>query len=161
MEVVRCGTKHKIASQPVSFGIIEQLKRMLKNYQPNCIIIHEPNPYMTFFLLRYIPSKVKLIVYWHSDIVKQKIGEKALRGLYYKELKRTEMVVATSKNYIDGSIYLSSVRYKCRVIPNCIDKNLFRITEESHRIAEKIRSRQPDKIICVGAGRVELSGEAV
>lgn len=153
VEVVRCGSKTKIASQPISFKIIKELKRVLKNYKPNYIIIHEPNPYMTFFLMKCIPKTVKLIVYWHSDIVKQKLGEFILRRLYYKELKRAGAVIATSPNYINGSIYLSSVKEKCIVIPNCINEKALQISQESHRIANEVRQRHPDKIICVSIGR--------
>lgn len=153
VEVVRCGSKTKIASQPISFKIIKELKSVLKNYKPDYIIIHEPNPYMTFFLMKCIPKTVKLVVYWHSDIVKQKLGEFILRRLYYKELERADAVVATSPNYIKGSIYLSSVKEKCIVIPSCINEKALQISRESHRIAEEVRQRHPDKIICVSVGR--------
>lgn len=153
-EIVRCGSKYKIASQPISFRIIRELKKILRAYKPDYVIIHEPNPYMTFFVMKYISLDVKLIVYWHSDIIKQKMGELVLRKLYFKELKRADAVVATSPDYIIGSHYLSSVKDKCFVIPNCINENALQITPESHRIAEKVRKKHPGKIICIGVGRV-------
>ena len=154
IEVFKFGTKLKIASQPVSLGIIKALKRLLKEYKPDYVILHEPNPYLAFFTLRYIEDTTKLIVYWHSDIIKQRMGERLLRTFYHKELRRADRVVATSPNYIDGSMYLSSVKDKCVVIPNCINEEQLQITEESHALALQIRDKYKDKIICVGIGRV-------
>lgn len=154
VEVVRCGMKNEIASQPISLRIIKELRKILTTYKPDYIIIHEPNPYMTFLLLQQISPTVRLIVYWHSDIVKQKIGKRLLRGLYHKELQRADVVIATSPNYIAGSVYLSSVIHKCIVIPGCINENALQITKESHRVAKEVRKKHPDKIICVGVGRV-------
>ena len=154
VEVIRCGTKQKIASQPISVSIIKKIKKVLNEYNPDYVVIHEPNPYLSYFVLKYIDDSAKLIVYWHSDIIKQKIGEKILRKFYFKELKRADIVVATSPNYIKGSIYLSSFREKCIVIPNCINERQLQISNESHALAVKIRNENKDKIICVGIGRV-------
>ena len=153
-EIIRCGSKCKVSSQPISLSIVKKLRRILGEYNPDYVIIHEPNPYMTFFLMRLITPKVKLIVYWHSDIIKQRFGERLLRKLYLKEMRKAESVIATSPNYIEGSIYLSSVKDKCVIVPNCVNEKQLDSTENSRAIAEKVRNENKGKIICVGIGRV-------
>ena len=154
VEIIRCGTLIKMFSQPLSLTIIGKLESLVKTYNPDYIIIHEPNPLLTFWVSRIIGNESKLIVYWHSDIIKQTIGEKFLRNLYIKELSMAYRIVATSPNYIDGSYYLSKFKEKCVVVPNCIDEKNLEMTDDSHRMAEQIRSSNKGKIICVGVGRV-------
>ncbi len=153
-EIIRCGTLFKLFSQPVSISIIREIKRLCVNYSPEYVIIHEPNPMLSYLITKYISYDSKLIVYWHSDIIKQKRAERLLRNLYYRELNRANVVIATSPNYVDGSKYLSRFKEKCRVIPNCIDEHDLLLDLECMKKAEEIRNRYDGKILCVSVGRM-------
>ncbi|WP_026523794.1 glycosyltransferase [Butyrivibrio sp. MB2005] len=144
----------KVASQPLSVSIGAKIKHELREYKPDYVIVHEPDPFLTFWVLKYISNESKLITYWHSDIIKQKIGEKLLRSLYFKELKRAYRIVATSPNYIDGSPYLSRFKEKCMVVPSCVDEKNLIPSDTSHKMAMEIREKNKEKIICLGIGRV-------
>ena len=70
-----------------------------------------------------------------------------------KLLNRAVKVIATSPNYIEGSEWLQSVKDKCVVIPNCINVERMKITQEIvNKSNERIRENT-NKTICVAIGR--------
>ncbi len=120
IEVIRCGVVKKISSQSLSLTYAKELKKVLMQFNPDIIIFHYPNPFVTSLLEKYYKNKFKLILYWHLDITKQKILGKVFHHQTIKLLKRADKIIATSPNYIEGSNYLKKYRDKCVVIPNGI-----------------------------------------
>ena len=153
VEVIRVGQQALISSQALGVTYGKQMKKVLKEFKPNIVIFHYPNPYVAHFLLKYIKPQTKLIVWWHLDIFKQKILKYLFNGQNNRLLKRANKVVATSPNYIDGSPWLSSVRKKCVVIPNCIDENRLLVTEEEKKEARELKNKNKEKIVCLAVGR--------
>lgn len=153
VKVTRIGTQIKVASQQLSMKAHRIIKRVVADFNPNIIVIHAPNPFLESILLRVVQPKTKVIVYWHSDIVKQKIGEKLFHHLTIRLLKRATCIVATSPNYIDGSKYLSMFRKKCIVIPNCIDEKELEIDNETEEKKQIIQKKYEGKTLCVCVGR--------
>ena len=153
IEVIRCGCVTKKASQSISFTFGTQLKKVLRDFRPDIVIFHYPNPFQAFFLLRDLRPEVRMILYWHLDITKQKILGRIFHRQTIRLLNRASQVVATSPVYIDGSPYLSRFREKCVVIPNCINEQRLAVTENSRGIAEQIKKQNHDKIICFAIGR--------
>ena len=153
VEVIRCAQEVLVASQAMGRSYSGQLKRVIKEYDPDIVVFHYPNPFVSHFLLQCLPKKTKLIVWWHLDIYKQKV----LKYFFYHQnrrlLTRANKVIATSPNYIEGSPWLLSVRDKCVVIPNCIDENRLQVTDEIKKRAEDIRKSDEGKIICLAVGR--------
>lgn len=153
VEVIRCGCFAKAASQSLSLSYPSELKKLFKGFQPDIVILHYPNPYVSSFLLPLLPKNTKLVLYWHLDITKQKILGRLFRGQTVKLLKRADRVAATSPNYIDGSPFLSRFREKCTVIPNCIRTERLAVTEEIRRKAQEIRGQYSGKTVCFAVGR--------
>lgn len=153
VEVIRCGCFAKVASQSLSLSYPSELKKVLKSFQPDIVILHYPNPYVSSFLLPLLPPNTKFVLYWHLDITKQKILGKLFRRQTLKLLKRADRVAATSPNYIDGSPFLSKFREKCTVIPNCIRTERLAVTEEIRRKAQEIREQYSGKTVCFAVGR--------
>lgn len=153
IEIIRCGCFAKVASQSLSFSYYNLLKDTFNRFNPDIVIFHYPNPFTAEILLKLIPSKCKLILYWHLDIIKQKILRKLFKKQNKKLLSRAEKVIATSPNYIYGSLWLKSFENKCVVVPNCINENRLKVTEESNNIAERIKEENKNKTICVAVGR--------
>lgn len=154
VEVVRCGCITKVASQSVSLTYRKELKKMMKSFKPDIVVFHYPNPFVATLLLPELKdSKIKLVLYWHLDIVKQKYL-RILFGPQNKQLlKRAYKIVATSPNYIEGSEWLSSEKEKCVVVPNCMNVERMEITPAIEQRAAEIRDENKGKIICVGVGR--------
>ena len=153
VQIVRCACQIKISSQSISINMIKQLKKMIKEFSPDYILLHYPNPFVAEILLPILPKDTKLILYWHLDITKQKILGKVFHFQNCRLIKRADEIIATSPNYIEGSKYLSKVKEKCLVVPSCINENRLQISEETKKIAEKIRKDNENKIICLAVGR--------
>lgn len=151
VEIVRVGCFAKIASQSLSFSYGKMLKKTVKEFEPEVIIFHYPNPFAAHYLLKILKKRrdIKLILYWHLDITKQKILGKLFNGQTKRLLRRAEKVVATSPNYIEGSKFLSAYADKCAVIPCCVPEN----RQKNESGAKKIRSEYGEKIILFALGR--------
>lgn len=152
VEIIRAGCFAKIASQSLSFSYGKLLKKVFKEFQPDKVIFHYPNPFAAMFLLKLLKKYpgCKLILYWHLDITKQKVLGKLFEKQNLKLLKIADKIVATSPNYIEGSKYLTQFKEKCVVIPNCFAENKAKADEE---YSHEIRSRFEGKIICFALGR--------
>lgn len=153
VEVIRVGQQALIASQALSLTYRKRMQELFIQFKPDIVIFHYPNPFVSHFLLKLIPDHTKLVVYWHLDIYKQKVLKHFFTGQNKRLLKRADKVVATSPNYIEGSPWLSSVRNKCVVVPNCIDEHRLAVDEEAKKRAEEIREENNGKIICLAVGR--------
>ena len=153
VEIIRCGCFTKVASQSLSFSYAKKLKEVFNKFNPDIIIFHYPNPFVATLLLRYLPRDSKLVVYWHLDIVKQKVLGRFFFGQNRKLIERADRLFATSSNYIEGSTWLSRVKDKCAIIPSCINEERLLETDESRRLAQEIREQNEGRIICLAVGR--------
>ena len=153
IEVIRCGCITKVASQSISPAMGREMRKVMKEFDPEIVIFHYPNPFEAAFLLPHLKKNVKFVLYWHLDIVKQKLLGKLFHGQTMKLLERADVIVATSPLYIEGSPYLSRFKSKCRVIPNCMNEERLVVTPEIAEHTEKIQKQNEGKIICFGVGR--------
>ena len=153
IEVIRCGCITKKFSQSISLSFGRELDKVMEDFKPDILIFHYPNPYQAAFLMKYLRRDFRFILYWHLDIVRQKLLGKIFHKQSLRLLERADKIVATSPNYVDGSPYLRKYREKCTVIPNCIDESRLTITDKRKKRAEEIRQINKDKIICFAVGR--------
>lgn len=110
--VFRAGTVAKIASQPISPGML----RRLMSIDHDVVHIHLPSPISGLAVLAGL-GKSKLVVTYHSDIVKQRVLGKLVSPLVGKLLERADVIVTGSQELIDSSPVLGKYRSKCRVVP--------------------------------------------
>lgn len=154
IEVTKCGCFAKIAAQSLSVSYGKCLHKVMKEFSPDIVVFHYPNPFVAALLLRELKNtKAKLVVYWHLDIVRQKYLKLLFAPQNRSLLARADKVIATSPNYIEGSKWLQSVKEKCVVVPNCINVERMTITPEIEKRATEIREENKDKTICVAVGR--------
>ena len=154
IEVIRCGCFAKISAQSLSISYKKRLHNVMKTFKPDIVIFHYPNPFVAHFILKELQNNdIKFILYWHLDIVRQKLLREFFKPQNRKLLKRADKVIATSPNYIEGSEWLQSVKEKCVVVPNCINEERMKITPEIEEKAQKIRKENEGKTICVAVGR--------
>lgn len=155
VEVIRAGTFAKVASQSLSFSFGKLLKKTFREFRPDVVIFHCPNPFEAYFLKKQLKKNpsCKLVVWWHLDITKQKVLGKLFTRQSKWLLTRAVKVVATSPNYIQGSLQLQSVREKCTVIPCCANKARIFADETVLARAEELRSEYAGKVILFAIGR--------
>lgn len=110
----------KVASTAISINFIVKLKKIIANY--DIIHLHHPNPMGTLALfLVGLTSRQKLMVHWHSDIIKQKTLFTFFKPLQDWLLKRADVIVGTSEKYIKHSEHLHPYLNKSIAIPIGID----------------------------------------
>ena len=153
IEIHRCGCFAKIASQSLSLTYPKELKKLIKEFDPETIIFHYPNPFVASFLLPQINKDIKFVLYWHLDITKQKNLGKLFDGQTIRLLERADVIVATSPNYIEGSKFLSKYKEKCIVIPNCVSIDFEHVNNSTVEKAQQIRDRYKNRCICFTVGR--------
>ena len=153
IQVIRVGVVSKVASQALSWKYGKELKKLLRDFQPDCIHFHAPNPFVAFLLLQLIPQKCKLIVHWHSDIIAQKYLYTCIRPVEKALLQWADIVVATSSAYAEKSLPLQPYREKLKIIPNMIDPHKFVFTEEVKKQVQKIKVAYREKPLLLFVGR--------
>ena len=66
----------------------------------------------------------KVVVWWHSDVVRQKKMMLLYKPIMERFLKRADVIITATQGHIDGSAYLKPYAGKCRVIPYGVDPEL-------------------------------------
>jgi len=70
-------------------------------------------------------NSCRLVVTYHSDIVRQRLIGAALEPLLHRALARSSAVIATSQRYLDSSPVLGLYRDRCHVVPNAVQIERF------------------------------------
>jgi rhamnosyl/mannosyltransferase len=145
VNVVRLRTLKTLASTPVCAGMVTAIKTF------PCDIVHLqwPNP---FGIVAYLlsGSASRLVVTYHSDVVRQRLFGQFFNPVLYYALRRAAAIIATSPSYIDSSPVLSRFRKHCRVIPLGINPGSFTKVNQSQ--VSEIRARFGPRIV-MAAGR--------
>lgn len=153
ISVVRAGCFAKISSQSLSLHYGKLLRHEWESFLPDIVIFHYPNPFAALFLLRLVKKRCKLIVWWHLDITKQKLLGKLFVRQSKKLLERADKIIATSPNYIEGSVFLSAFRQKCVVVPCCANQRRIKTDKQDLEQADIIKERYQGKTILFAFGR--------
>jgi glycosyltransferase involved in cell wall biosynthesis len=148
--VVRMGSLGKVASQAIALRYLDFLRSEIRQFRPDIVHFHAPNPFGALCLLAVLPRSTKLIVHWHSDIIDQRQIYRFIKPLEKILLRRANVIVATSQCYIDGSQVLQSFKCKCVVIPNVV--NTSKLAKNAALINE-IHCRYHNKPILLFVGR--------
>lgn len=141
VKVTRVASFGRLRSTPLAPGFIAHLMRAKSDIY-HC---HFPNPTGEISLLLARP-KGKLVVSYHSDIVRQKILLKFYRPFLEKFLAKADRIIVSSPNLIEGSPFLQKVKDKCVVIPFGISAGWLNPTPETERRAGEIRLEHGPKI---------------
>lgn len=139
-------TSVKIAGTMLAPGMIATLRNMAQQY--DIIHIHHPDPMATLAL--YVSGfRGRVILHWHSDILKQKTLLKLYRPLQNWLIGRADQIVGTSPVYVQQSPFLRHVQHKINYIPIGVNP----IQADPAGMAD-LKSRYPDKIIVFSLGRL-------
>lgn len=112
--LITCRTWVKAASTTISPSMTRTLRKIAKDY--DIIHVHHPDP-MAALALRLSGYKGKVVLHWHSDIVKQKKLFRLYMPLQRWLINRADVIVGTSPEYISHSPWLAGVQQKCRCVP--------------------------------------------
>ncbi len=119
VKVTRTSSLGVYFSMPVSFSFPFVFRKKVKD--ADIVHIHLPNPLADLSLL-LSGYKGKVVVSWHSDIIKQKKIMFFLKPLILKTLKRADKIIVATEGHIKGSDYLKEFEEKCVVVPFGIEQ---------------------------------------
>lgn len=107
-------TKYKLAATMLAPAMITKLRRIARYY--DIIHVHHPDPMacLALFLSGY---KGKVVLHWHSDILKQRALLKLYAPLQNWLIKRADVIVGTTPVYVTESPFLQRVQHKIDYIP--------------------------------------------
>lgn len=141
----------KIAATMISPSMVWTLRKMAKEY--DLIHVHHPDP-MACLALFCSGFKGKVVLHWHSDILKQKSLLKLYRPFEKWLIRRADMIVGTTPVYVQQSPMLKKVQHKVDYIPIGVEEQL-----PDPIGMEKIRNQFLGKKIVFSLGRlVEYKG---
>lgn len=123
VEVHRTGSLGVISSVPISFSFIWTLKKLSKDQ--DIIQFHLPFPLgdLGCLLSGY---KGNVVVFWHSDVVKQKKWMLFYRPIMELFLKRADLILVGAQGIANGSKYLRPYMGKCKVVPFAVEENMLK-----------------------------------
>lgn len=121
VKVHRSGSFYMLGNMPLSFRFIRDVKKVSKKF--DIIHLHMPFPLGDAALL-LSGYKGKIVVWWHSDIVRQKKLMLLYRPLMERFLKRADVIITATQGHIDGSAYLAPYKDKCVIIPFGVDPEI-------------------------------------
>ncbi len=130
----------------ISLQMVTRLHSIASSY--DIIHIHHPDP-MATLALRLSGYKGKVVLHWHSDIVKQKKLLSLYMPLQNWLIHRADLIIGTSPVYIAQSPHLLHVQEKCTSLPIGIPP----ITPDDLKVAA-IRQRYAGKKIIFSLGRL-------
>lgn len=147
-----CSTSLEAAGTTIAPSMITLLHHCCQDY--DIIHVHHPDP-MAALALYLSGYKGKVVLHWHSDIVKQDKALKLYKPLQSWLINRADRIVCTTPVYMRESKYLKDVQDKSR----CIPIGIAPIREvEAERVAA-LRERYGNRKIVFSLGRfVEYKG---
>jgi len=114
VSVTRAGSLGTYFKCPLSFSFIRLFRKMAK--KADVVHIHLPFPLADVAAL-LSGYKGRIVVSWHSDVVKQKKLMLVYKPFMRWLLKRADAVIVATEGHVKGSEYLPEFSKKCRVVP--------------------------------------------
>ena len=139
-------TWFQVSGTMIAPAMITWLRRHGEEY--DIIHVHHPDP-MACLALRLSGYKGRVILHWHSDILKHKAILAAYRPLQSWLIRRAEKIVGTTPVYVAQSPALQKVQDKVTWVPIGIDP-----VQPDPEGAARIQAQYPGRKIVYSLGRL-------
>lgn len=146
VSVTRVGTKASLSSAPISPGLVSRIRAA----GADIVHLHHPNP-VAFLAYLVSGHRGKLVVTYHSDIVRQKVFSRVFYPFLDRSMARADAIIAASPNYLATSPVLQAHRDRCHLLPFGIPVEQFSYREEAAIAA--IRERFGLRVV-ISVGRL-------
>ncbi|MDE6798639.1 MAG: glycosyltransferase [Ruminococcus sp.] len=147
VRLTRTGSFGTYFSCPVSMSFLKIFRKMSAN--ADIIHIHVPFPLADLALLLSGYSG-KVIVSWHSDVVKQKKLLRLYKPLMKYLLNRADCILVATEGHIYGSEFLPEYRHKCRILPYGINPADYLNIQKIPFLTEKATNPKSIKVFFTG-----------
>ncbi len=133
--VFKAGRLATISSAPLSL----ELFRLIGTFKPDVAHLHFPYPVGELAQLLRGRAR-KLVVTYHSDIVRQKYLLRVYKPFLKRLLARADAISISNPTYMQRSLYVAPHADKCVVIHHGANLARFQSTPESQARAQHIRA---------------------
>lgn len=117
--VICLPAKKKVAATMMCPAMVKWMRKHAREY--DIVHVHHPDP-MACLALRLSGYKGRVVVHWHSDILKQKTIMRFYKFLQSWMLRRADVIVGTTPKYLAESPWLKKHNKKFAVVPIGVDK---------------------------------------
>lgn len=145
-KIMRTKSLIKVAATMISPAMIWRLRTICKEY--DIIHIHHPDPMATLALF-FSGYRGKVVLHWHSDILKQKFLLRFFAPLQKWLIRRSDLILGTTPIYVKESPFLRKAQDKTSYLPIGVDPHPWLADE-----IREIRERYPEKKILFNMGRL-------
>ncbi len=145
--VTYSGSFGTVASCPVSLSYIGDFRR--KVMLADTVELHLPFPLADLALL-LSGYKGRVVVAWHSDVVRQKLMLRLYKPLMKWLLKRADAILVATQAHIDSSPYLRDFREKCVIVPYGIDPAVYEQRPHLTPLQNHLHDKTAKKILFTG-----------
>jgi len=142
IKVVKAANMATIQSAPVAPTFPLWLRRL----KSDIYHFHFPYPIGELSYLVARP-RGKLVVTYHSDIIRQKFLLALYKPFLRSFLRRADRILTSSPNMIENSPFLAEFRDKCRVVHFGIELSRFKMNPQMKVKVDRIRKEYPGKIV--------------
>ena len=118
--VMEVGEWGRFQSAPLSPTFPWHMRRT----RADVVVLHTPYPTGEVGYLLARPSG-RLVVRYHSDIVRQARALRLYKPVLMNFLNKADMIIPTSRQYLESSPLLKSVAEKCHVVPLGVEVETF------------------------------------
>lgn len=130
-------TNIDLCSTQFSNSFVNFYKKHRNEY--DLILVNVPHPFANLVLWLYPPKKnTKVILYWHSDIIKQRFILFFYKPLLKWLIKKSSLITAPTEVHLDESDFTKLFEGKKKCLPFLLDYNLykseFKTTEDGKKI---------------------------
>lgn len=153
VDVIRCGYFMKASSQAISASYGRELKKVMDEFNPNLVILHYPNPFVTHYLMKYKNRNFKLLIYWHLDITKQKILKHLFHAQNLALIDRADKILGATPKHVDESAFTPQFGDKRYILPYMIDESSLVITDDEVEAGQQIKEKYAGKTLGFFIGR--------
>ncbi|MEJ5065632.1 glycosyltransferase [Erwinia sp. MYb375] len=149
VNVSSCPSNFHNNSADFSLSYINKCRHMIKDF--DVIHVHLPNPLANIALMASSLRAKKIVVHWHSDIIKQKKLKYFYQPFQNWLLRRADKIITTSLVYGQQSKDLTDFQEKVVVIPIGIKDGFLK---SDPAVVNKIKNDYSDKKIVFSLGRL-------
>lgn len=147
IEVTRAASLGTFFKCPVSLTFIGLFRKMAKN--ADVIHIHMPFPLADVAAL-LSGFRGRIVLSWHSDIVKQKKLMLVYKPFMKWLLSRADAVAIATQGHYSGSDYLTDYGDKCRIVPYGIAPEKYLGIERKPVLTKKCSDKGSVKVFFTG-----------
>jgi glycosyltransferase involved in cell wall biosynthesis len=148
VRVERAATVARMLSMPVSVDFFARFRRMAA--RADAVLLHHPFP-LGFAAARLFARDRPCLVWYHSDIVRQRVSGALLAPLWTGMLSAARRIFVSSQRLLASSALLRRYRAKAVVTPFGVDLRRYAPSPERLAAAAEIRARyRPPLLLAVG-----------